>query len=179
MSISLRGDRTRRVCLLALFTAFAMMLSYLEVLLPLGLWIPLPGFRLGLANLAVTAVFFLLSPVDAAIVSLTRITLMSLLFGSATSFWFSILGGTFAYLMLLFSAKCARGCSLIGISVLSAAAHNCGQILAATVLFGTGLILSYLPWLLIASIVCGGAVGTLLNLTLPRMRVLWERRRSA
>ncbi len=155
-----------------------MMLSYLEVLLPLGLWIPLPGFRLGLANFAVTAVFFLLSPVDAAAVSLVRIALMSLLFGSVTSFWFSILGGIFAYLMLLFCAKFARRCSMIGVSVLSAAAHNCGQILAATALFGTGLILSYLPWLLIASVVCGGTVGVLLNLTVPRLRVPLERRRG-
>lgn len=50
MSISLRDKRTQRICLDALLVAFAMMLSYLEVLLPLTAWIPLPGFQIGRAH---------------------------------------------------------------------------------------------------------------------------------
>lgn len=176
MSISLRDNRTRRICLDALLVAFAMMLSYLEVLLPLTAWIPLPGFRLGLANLAVMATFFLLSPADAAIVSSIRILLMGLLFGSATSLYFSAMGGLLSFVILLFCAKFAKRCSLIGVSVLCAAAHNVGQILAATTLFGGYLIFSYLPWLLVSAVVCGATVGLLLNLTLPRLAGILERR---
>lgn len=170
MSISLRGERTRRVVLDAVLIALAMMLSYLEVLLPLEIWIPLPGFRLGLANLLVTVAFVLISPVDAAVISSVRILLMGLLFGTATSLWFSVLGGVFAYLMLCLLSKFGRRCSFLGVSVLCAVAHNGGQLLAAVILFGTGLIVSYLPFLLLAATVCGGAVGFLLNLCMPKLR---------
>lgn len=178
MSISLRDKRTQRICLDALLVAFAMMLSYLEVLLPLTAWIPLPGFRLGLANLAVTLTFFLLSPIDAAVISAIRILLMGLLFGSATSLYFSAMGGLLSFLMLLLCAKFAKRCSLCGVSVLCAAAHNVGQIFAATTLFGVYLIFSYLPWLLLSAVVCGTTVGVLLNLTLPRLAGFLERRRD-
>ena len=169
MSISWQADRTKRIAVDALLIALSMMLSYLEVLLPLTAWIPLPGFRLGLANVAVMAVFFLLSPVDAAIISGTRILLMGLLFGSVTSLYFSALGGICAFLCMLLIAKWGSRMSFLGASVLSAAAHNAGQILAAVTLFGTSLIASYLPILLIASVVFGGAVGLLLNLLAPRL----------
>ena len=170
MSISWQADRTRRICLDALLIAVAMMLSYLEVLLPLNALIPLPGFRLGLANLAVLLVFCLISPVDAAVVSFVRILLMGLLFGSATSLYFSALGGLFSFLMLISLSKFGKRCSFLGASVLCAAAHNCGQITAAVTLFGTSVILSYLPVLLIAAVICGGIVGSLLNLCVPKLQ---------
>lgn len=170
MSISWRADRTRRICADALLIALSMMLSYLEVLLPLTAWIPLPGFRLGLANVVVLAVFCLRSPVDAAIVSSARILLMGLLFGSATTLYFSAMGGLFSFLTLILLSKIGKRCSFLGVSVLSAAAHNCGQITAAVTLFGSSLIASYLPWLLIAAVVYGATVGLLLNLSIPRIR---------
>ena len=172
MSISSRADLTRRVAIDAMLCAFAMMLSYLEVLLPLASWIPLPGFRLGLANVAVLVVFCLFSPVDAAIVSAVRILLMGLLFGSATSLYFSAMGGVFAFLMLVLMSWIGKKCSFLGVSVLSAAAHNTGQIIAAVSLFGTSLLTSYLPALLFASVIFGGIVGMLLNLFVPRL--LWH-----
>ncbi|MBQ8416325.1 MAG: Gx transporter family protein, partial [Clostridia bacterium] len=61
MSISLQDKRTKRICLNAFLCALAMMLSYLEAILPLYAIAPLPGFRLGLANIVVVAAFFLLS----------------------------------------------------------------------------------------------------------------------
>ena len=169
MSISWRDKHTRRVCLDALLVALAMLCSYLETLLPLTAWIPLPGVRLGLANLVVTLTLVLLSAADAAAVSAVRILLTGLLFGSATSLWFSMLGGLFAYLMLVLLVRLGRGLSYLGVSVLCAAAHQCGQMLAAATLFGAAPLLSYLPWLLFASIGCGAAVGALLNLLVPRL----------
>lgn len=169
MSILSQGKRTRRICLDAIMVAAAMMLSYLEVLLPLNLMIPLPGFRLGLANIVITLAFCLISPFDAAIVSALRILLMGLLFGSATSLYFSALGGIFAFLALLLCKFLLTKCSFLGISALCAAAHNCGQIVAASTLFGGAVVFSYLPWLLLASGIYGGIVGVLLNLLMPRM----------
>ncbi len=167
-----RADRTKRLCLDALFAATAMILSYLETLLPLQLLIPLPGVRLGLANLAVVLVFALIGRGDAALVSAVRILAMGLLFGSATSLYFSAMGGLFSFLVLLLLYKTGAKCSFLGVSVLCAAAHNTGQVLAASTLFGFELMISYLPLLLLAAVLCGGAVGALLNLATPRLEGL-------
>ena len=170
MSTLLQGNRTRRVACNAVFIALAMMLSYLEFLLPLQAMLPLPGFRLGLANLAITVAFCLLSPLDAALISLIRVALTSLLFGSVTSFYFSLLGALFSYLTLFLLSKIGRRCSFLGVSVLCAMAHNGGQLLAAVTLFGSSLLFSYLPMLLLASVLYGGIVGVLLNLCMPKLQ---------
>ena len=177
MSISLRANSTRRLCLDALLVTFAMLLSYLEAVLPLTAWIPLPGFRLGLANLAVVIAFCLISPIDAALISAVRVFAMGLLFGSATSLYFSALGALLSYLLLCLLSRTAKRLSFLGVSVLCAAAHNVGQIVAAVTLFGPSLIFSYLPLLLVSAILCGGAVGILLNLLIPRLSSFLEKRR--
>lgn len=170
MSILSRGKAVRRVALDAMLCAFCMILSYLEVLVPFELFLPLPGFRLGLCNFAVLAIFCLLSPVDAAIVSAMRILLMGLLFGTATSFYFSLMGGILSFLMLFVLRALKTHCSFLGVSILSAAAHNTGQIIAAVTLFGVSLIPSYLPFLLLASVLYGGLIGLLLNIAIPKLQ---------
>ncbi|MBQ7173030.1 MAG: Gx transporter family protein [Clostridia bacterium] len=170
MWTSWRDNRVKRLSLDAALLALAMGLSYLEFLLPIGAVVPLPGFRLGLANLVVMLTFSLLSPLDAAVVSALRILLSGLLFGSATSLYFSALGGLCSYLVLLLLYLIKAKCSFIGISILSAAAHNCGQIIAAMTLYGVFVARSYLPYLLLASIFYGGLLGLLANLVLHRLQ---------
>ncbi len=170
MSTSSRADLTRRICFDAVFTASAMMLSYLEVLIPFGLILPLPGFKPGFANLVTVLVFVLVSKQDAAIVSALRILLMGMIFGSAVSLFFSALGGLFSYLVLLLAGRICRRCSYLGVSVLCAAAHNLGQLIAAVCLFGSEILLSYLPVLLLAAVLCGSLTGVALNLSVPRLQ---------
>ena len=132
--------------------------------MPVSLLIPLPGVKLGLANLAVMLAFFVCSPVDAALVSFVRVLLSALLFGSPVSFVFAFLGGALAYGTLFISRLALRRgkLSFIGASVISSAAHGCGQILAAAVLYGIGATF-YLPVLLICGIFTGAAIGAILN----------------
>lgn len=159
----------RRLCLDAMLLGIALLLSYLESILPLNLWIPLPGFKLGLPNILITAAFVTLSPRDAACVSLCRILLMGLLFGNAVSLLFSLCGGLLAYAGLWLLARIGqRHFSMIGVSVGCAALHNVGQMLAAGALFGIGVVRSYLPWLLLASLIFGTVTGILLQIFLPR-----------
>ena len=160
----------RRMCLCAMLLGAAMLLSYLESILPLTFWIPLPGFKLGLPNVLITAVFVTVSPRDAAGISLCRILLMGLLFGNAVSLLFSLCGGLLAYVGLWLLARIGRRYfSMIGISVGCATLHNVGQMLAAGVLFGMGVVHSYLPWLLLASLIFGTVTGILLHILTPRL----------
>lgn len=172
MSISLRDNWIRRISLDAMLCGFAILLSYLEAVLPLQLLVPLPGFRLGLANVAVVVVFCLVSQKDAAIVSAVRIFIMGVLFGSPMSLYFSVMGGVFSFVTLMLMHRFCKKCSLIGVSVLCAAAHNTGQVLAAVTLFDVALLTSYLPALLLASILYGSVVGALLNFLIPRLQTV-------
>lgn len=171
-------DKLRRLCLDAMLLGGALLLSYLEAILPLTIWLPLPGFKLGLANILITLTFVTISPWDAAILSLSRITLMSLLFGNITGFTFSLCGGMLSYLGLWLLAHWGKRLfSMIGVSVGCAALHNLGQLLAAALIFGTEVILGYLPILLIAALLFGTVTGELLRLILPRFSRLLEETR--
>lgn len=168
--------RIVRLCRDAAFLCAALMFSYLETLFPLSLLVPLPGVKLGLANVLITAVFFWYSPLDAGVVSALRVAIAALLFGTVTSFFFSALGGLFAYLALwLCRFFLCRFCSYVGISVLAAAAHQLGQITAAVWLFRSAAPLAYLPVLLAVATVTGAVTGLLLNLMAPRLKK-WMKR---
>ncbi len=166
-------DNIRQLCRNAMFLGVSLLLSYLETILPLTVWIPLPGFKLGLSNVVVTLVFAAVSPWDAAAVSLCRIGIMGILFGNLSSFTFSLCGGLLSYLGLWLLVRWGRcAFSMVGVSVGCAALHNLGQLLAAALWFGTGVILSYLPMLLIAAVLFGTVTGILLQILLPRFRQL-------
>lgn len=109
------------------------------------------------------------SPGAAAAVSLVRVTLAALLFGTPTSFALSFGGAAGAYaVMLLFYLNRKRlRVSFLGLSAACAAAHSVGQIGTACVLFGTVAIVRYLPVLLLVSALTGTLTGLLLNLSVP------------
>ena len=173
MSTTLQAkSRTARMCRNAVMLALAFAFSWLEHMLPLSLFLPLPGVKLGLANVVTVALFYLIAPVDAAVISVLRIGLSALLFGTPISLFFSLLGGAFSYLALWACRPFfGRVFSMIGVSVLSATGHHIGQITAAIILFDTGVILSYLPVLLLAGVVTGGVTGVVLNLCERRLRL--------
>jgi len=160
--------RVKRISALGLLTALALILSYLESLLPLPLM--LPGFKLGLCNVVVLFCAYRLSLWDAAILSLVRVLVTALLFGNVTGFLFSLFGAFFAFLAIVFAKTLLlKQLSFVGVSVLSAAAFNFGQILAAAILYASFSVFSYLALLLVASAIFGGAVGLLLNLIFDRL----------
>ncbi|MBQ2827356.1 MAG: Gx transporter family protein [Clostridia bacterium] len=157
----------RRIAYCGVFAAAAMIVSYLESFIPVGQLIGVPGLKLGLANILVAVAYFSLGASYAASVSLVRIVISSLLFGSVTSFVFSLFGGILSFTVLfLLGGQYKKSIGLIGISVLSAAAHNTGQILAASLVMSEISVFIYLPVLLIFSVPCGGITGTVAEITL-------------
>ncbi len=153
--------RTRAISRDALLLALALLLSYIEHLVPLSF--ALPGMKLGLANLAVMYTYLHVGPLHGATVSLLRVVLVSLLFGQASSFLFALLGAACALLVLFFLSRTDK-ISRVGLSVACAAAHGVGQIAAAVLLYGTVGVVSYLPFMLLASLPFGGLLGFLLYL---------------
>lgn len=147
----------------AVFICAALVLSYLEALLP---YVPIPGFRPGLANIAVMSACFLLGTRQAASVALCRIALSSLLFGSPVSLLLSLCGGLTSVAVLALAVRSSRGAvGCIGIGCLCSAAHCIGQCLAASLLYGAALLLTYLPWLLLLAVPTGALTGALTHIT--------------
>ncbi len=146
--------------------ALTLIFSYLETLFPLP--IPVPGIKLGLANLVILLLLNREGVAAAGLVNLTRILLAGLLFGSITSLLFSLCGGALS-LAAMWGAKHTPCFSTVGVSILGAIAHLIGQWLAAVWILGLQGLIWYLPFLLLAGAVTGGLLGFLANLIQPRL----------
>ena len=96
----------KRLAFLAILLALALILGYVEVLIPFSFGIP--GIKLGLPNALVLLALYLLGGRDAFCLSITRIALSALLFGSVFSFLYSLAGGMFSLLVMLLLKKTGR-----------------------------------------------------------------------
>lgn len=149
---------TRQVAMCAMLTALALGLSTLENLFPVTLFIPLPGVKLGLANIVTVFALYQLGAAPALCILVARCLLGSLFAGNASALLFSLLGGVLAMLVMMALTR-LRGLSVYGVSIGGAAAHNCGQIAAACLTLGSMAPLYYLPILLGASLITGAVTG--------------------
>lgn len=166
-------SRTKRIALCAVLAALAMAFSYAERFLPLQLLIPLPGVKLGLANIVTLIALYLLGGKYAFGILLPRCVLGALFGGGITGLLFSLTGGVLALGTMALSRR-LRLFSVYGVSILGAAAHNVGQILAAMMLMRSVYVGAYLPYLLIVALFTGFATaaagaGVLRLLKLPRL----------
>lgn len=150
--------KTKKTALCAVLTALALALSYFERFLPLQLLIPLPGIKLGLANTVTLMALYLLGGGYAFAILIPRCILGAVFGGGITGLLFSLTGGVLA-MAVMAACKRVRLFSVYGVSILGAAAHNVGQIAVAVVLLGSTAVVAYLPYLLLAAIVTGGAIG--------------------
>ena len=154
----------RRLTRCAVLTALA---------LPLTILFPLPGLRLGLANLVTVYALCRLSRREALLILLARCLLGALVGGNLTALAFSLTGGALA-LGVMAAAVRLGALSLFGVSILGAA-HNTGQILAATAVLGSDAPLVYLPPLLLCSLVTGAVTGGASILLVQRVPEMAER----
>ena len=160
--------KIRRLSLLALFTSFALILGYVESLLPLTV---LPGFRIGLPNIVILLVLWRMGARDAAAVSAVRLILSAALFGSLLSLAYATAGAVCSFLVML-GLRRTRLFSIVAISAACGVTHNLAQIAVAMGVFGQAALIGFLPLLLPLGILSGLAVGfvaALLCARLPRL----------
>lgn len=161
----------KKLTLCGMLTALAIVLSLAERLFPLDAIVPVPGVKLGLANVVTLFALTRLSVRDAVAILLCRVALSSLLMGSVTAFLFSLFGGLLALAVmgLLLRAE-GKFCSVLGVSVAGAAAHNIGQIIAAVIWMKTGAVMAYLPLLLVMSVPLGLVTGLTAAIVLSHLQ---------
>lgn len=143
----------------ALLVAMALALSYMERFLPLQLIVPLPGVKLGLANLVTMMALYFLSARQGFVILLLRCVLGSVFYGGLSGLAMSLTGGILAYAVMA-AAKKSGSFSVYGVSILGAAAHNLGQVLAAGMMMGSVYTLFYLPFLLLTGLLTGVITGS-------------------
>ncbi len=150
-------SKTRTIVQNAILVALALALSYVERFIPLQLLIPLPGVKLGLANVVTLIALYALGPKQAFCIVVLRCALGSM-FGGVTGLLFSLTGGLLS-MGVMSVCKRSRLFSVYGVSVLGAAAHNVGQIAVAMVLMQSVRIGLYLAYLLGVALFTGFATG--------------------
>ena len=149
---------TKQHTLCGRLSAMALALGYLENLFPLSLAIPIPGVKLGLANIVTVFALYAMGPGQALLILLARCFLGALFAGNMNALVFSLLGALSAMGAMVLLSR-LRGLSIYGVSAGGAAAHNCGQIAAAMLTLGSSAPLYYLPVLLAVSLFTGGLTG--------------------
>ena len=160
--------KPRNVALLGICAAIAMVLSYLESLVPLSFAVP--GIKLGLANIAVMFVLYKLGAKEAVLVSLIRILWVGILFGNVMTLAYSVSGAVLSLAAMILLKRTDRF-STVGVSVVGGILHNVGQILAAMLLMDTAQIVYYLPILCLTGIGAGVAVGIVSAILIKRVPV--------
>ena len=151
-----RPSQARRLTRAALLTAIALTIFLAEAQLPPP--VPIPGIKLGLANIVTVFALYALGPAQALLILTGRCLLGAVFAGNMNALIFSLLGGFSAMLVMILLSR-SRHLSIYGVSVGGAAAHNCGQIAAACLTLGSMAPLYYLPILLGASLITGAVTG--------------------
>lgn len=150
---------SKKTAFLGLFTALALILSFTEALIP-PIFTFAPGIKIGLPNIIIILLLYRFSFKSAALVSIVRIVITAILFGSAVSLIYSIAGASLS-LLVMWALKKANIFSIPSISIVGAILHNIAQICVAIFLLGTAQLIFYLPVLLLSGLISGVLVGIL------------------
>ncbi|PKM68866.1 MAG: heptaprenyl diphosphate synthase [Firmicutes bacterium HGW-Firmicutes-2] len=157
----------RRMIILGLLIAIALVLSYFERFIPLSFAVP--GIKLGLANVVTLLAINLYRPKDVYFLVVLRVILASIFIGSMMSLWYSMAGGLLSATgMLVMSSFPKDKVSIVGISVVGAICHNIGQIIIVSIITGSAYVaMTYFPILVVAAIVAGIFIGYVAKATKP------------
>lgn len=148
--------KTRNVAMYGMLIALAFILSYIESIIPIP--VPIPGIKIGLANLVVITALYTMGAKQAFVLSMIRIILVGFTFGSPSTMMFSFAGGVLSWLLMVL-AKRWKAFSMTGVSILGGMGHNIGQIIVAIIVLKTSVLIYYLPFLIISGLVTGAAIG--------------------
>ena len=158
--------KAKKVAVMAMCIALAMILSYVESLIPSP---GVPGVKLGLANLVVVFALYCLGWKEAVGISLLRVFLVSLLFGHAASLAYSASGAALSIVGMILLKKTDK-LSCVAVSVLGGVLHNVGQILMAWALMGANVVW-YLPVLILSGTAAGIAIGIVSAILVKRIKL--------
>lgn len=156
-----------KVAYFGVFTALALIFSYVETLIPINFGIP--GAKLGLANLVIVTVLYKARWQDAFLLSVIRIVLAGFIFGNLFAILYSLAGGLLS-LAAMTMIKQRGSFSVIGVSMAGGVTHNIGQLVVAMLVVETYQVGYYLPVLMILGLVTGALIGLVCKEVIRRLK---------
>lgn len=166
-----RQTSARRIATLGLLLALAVLFGYVEAILPVPM--PVPGMKLGLANIVIVSVLYLSGWKEALLISGLRVLIIGFLFGNLFSIAYGLTGTALSILGMSL-VKHTGKFSVLSVSALGGVLHNCGQVLVASIAVIGFPWQWYLPVLMFAGLGAGIVIGIVNRIILPRIRVLWK-----
>ncbi len=157
----------KNVAYYGLFAALAILMGYVELLIPIPLLVP--GMKLGLANVVVVIVLYFMDARAAFFISLVRVLLSGLLFAGFAGLLYSLSGALFSLCIMVLLKKTGKF-SIIGVSVAGGVFHNIAQILVAAMVVENIRLMYYLPFLLFFGVVTGAVIGFVGRMTLGYLK---------
>ncbi len=165
-----------KIAHLGLFTAAAILLGYIESLIPF--FAGIPGMKLGLSNLMIVFILYLYSWREAVSVSVIRVFVIGFLFGNLFSIAFSMGGALFSIIIMTIFSK-IKGFSVLGVSIAGGCAHNIAQVIVAAFVMHSFMIIPYyLPVLLVSGVVTGLLIGLVSREMIKRLKPIFIQNRE-
>ena len=156
------------IALYGMFISVALIMSYIESIIPIS--IPIPGVKLGLANIVIVWVLYVMDFKAALLISLLRVAIAGLLFGNLYSIIFSAAGALISLIVMVI-LKRSKHFKVLGVSIAGGVCHNIGQILVAMIVLENARLISYLPVLMASGVIAGAAIGVLAGLLYRKIRL--------
>lgn len=161
------SKRTRKISYLGFFLSIALICSYIESLIPFSIGIP--GIKLGLTNIVVVMMMYVVGDKEALLVSILRMILVGFMFGNAFSIVYSLSGGLLSFLIMFLLKKTNR-LHYITVSIYGGVFHNIGQIIMASLIVENYKVTYYIPVLIVAGVITGTIIGIVSSEVIYRMQ---------
>ena len=161
-----KKSKAYRITFCAGMAALALVLSYIELLIPF--FAAVPGIKLGLANLVILTALYKLGFTDAVIIDVIRVLAAGLLFSGMFGTLYSLAGALLSLLVMYGLMRTGRF-SVIGVSMAGGVFHNLGQLIMAALLVSAPEVFVYLPVLMITGILSGAVIGTVAYIIIKRV----------
>ena len=166
------GVKIKKLVLLGLLTAIALTIFMVEAQIPSLL--PIPGIKLGLANIVTVFAVFAIGSREGMAVLFCRVFLGAVFSGNFSTIFYSAAGGLLSILTTVFLKRIVTRKQLWVVGALAAVAHSVGQMIAAMIIAGTPELILYLPVMIVISILTGLFTGLCAQLLLDRGDQLWK-----
>ena len=157
----------RHIAYLGLLLTLALILSYVESLIPV--FVAIPGVKLGLANLVVLICLYAYPAKYALFLSIVRVIVAGLLFGNMFAILYSLAGALLIFSVMFLGKKLFK-LGILGVSILGGVFHNIGQLLVAILVVSNYRIGYLFPYLLLSGILMGAFIGFISNMIVPYLK---------
>ena len=164
-------SRTKQVAMMGMLVGVALVLSYIEALIPIPMGIP--GAKIGLANLAIVVALYLFGEKKAFGIAIILLLLVAFTFGNVAAFLYSLGGMLLSFFTMAILRKTGKF-SIVSVSCMGGVMHNMGQLVMAFFILQTQVLWTYLPVLILTGVISGVVIGILGGILMERLKGIWR-----